>query len=144
IPDVGAELIRRTAYFVCRRRGIRQIVWFTKPFPHPLLLLADDVHTRLVTRDEVWRGRPSDADLDAARRFLEAFRADAQPFVPVRRVRLSYRRLWRFFGMLADRVFIERGYQEHLTPLRFFRKNLERWLKLRLFLWLLSRPPDAR
>lgn len=144
IPDVGAELIRRTAYFTGRRRGIRQIVWFVKPFPHPLLLQTDDFHAKLVTRDEVWGSRPSESDLEAARRFLAAFREDTRPFVPVRQVRLSLPRLWRFFQMLADAAFVERGYQEHLTPLRLFRKNWERWLRLRLSRRWLYRPLDDR
>jgi hypothetical protein len=144
IPDVGAELIRRTAYFVCRRRGIRQILWFVKPFPNPLLLVTDDFHARLVNRDEVWGAPPPDADLQAARRFLAAFREDARPFVPVRRIRLSFRRLRRLVQMLADAAFVERGYQEHLVPLRLFRTNVARWLRLRLFRWRLYRRLDDR
>jgi len=142
IPDVGAELVRRTAYFVCRRRGIRQMLWFVKPFPNSLLLLTDDFHARLVTKQEVWNTRPSERELMQARRFLAAFEEDMRPFVPIRPPVLTIRRIGNFFRMLVDAIFLERGYQEHLVPLRFLSSNVARWIKIRLFRWLLYRPLD--
>ena len=124
IPDIGAELIRRTLYFVCRRRGIPQIFWFAKPFTNSLILVQDDVLAPPVSPEDL-RVLKSE-EKQEVEKFLQRFHGDTKPFVPIRYPEVSLKRLFRLFKVAYQAAVVEQGQHDSLTPLRFLRENVRR------------------
>jgi Capsule polysaccharide biosynthesis protein len=141
VPEVGRETPRVAAHELARARGIPTLFLFYTIFPNPLRLYVDTMHAPIVAPESL---RPlSEVERAQVHDFRRAFVARDEPIRPLRRHRLTSRRLRRFAGYVA--VFVrERGESPYLRPGRWALEFAQGAVRARLVRSTYSRPAPDR
>lgn len=116
VPEVGREAPRLVAHEVAHARGIPTFFLFYTIFPNPLRLYVDTMHAPIVPPESL---HPLSADeRSQVDDFRREFVARNAPIRPLRRHKLTTRRLRRFGGYVVVKLR-ERGESPYLRPGRW-------------------------